>query len=258
MTRLSQTNKQDNNVLEIHNSEKKEFCVFGDDSAYKKSLAYVAVVFPTSSLSALDSEVRALKSKWGYPTGKPLHFKNLTHPDARRKTGVAHLKDTDVRFIALDCVSILNKYGGLAVASAESFEEMASVDSDEELQFHPNNKSILVLLMKAALLEFDPLKNNFFIEADETKIWHLGKRQIKINNAVNIFSSIGAPRGMVFRIYPEVVGKSFSSAMEIADAMAFIASHAKHPDDVHYAKILNGVSHQKHNRLNLDTDKAKK
>ncbi len=227
-----------NNILEIRNSEDKEFLAFGDESAYKKILAYTHVAFPKSNIEVVVSRLEQLKFSLKINKDKMIHMNELN----------AQLKEA----VVLGCVSILNEFGNLSFSIAPAYSDFSDIGDDEDMKFHVNDKSIIILLMQASLSNFSLLKTNFYIEKDETKIPFLGKKRRKVYNGAPFFSDIGAPKGMVFRIYPQIVTKNFHPLMQIADVMAYVCSHNDQGGGNFYSKSLESVHRQKSRYFQLD------
>lgn len=236
----------ESNIIEVGQSGNAPYVAFGDESAFGSHLVYAYAVVPRTAVNRLESKLQTLRTDYRFPAGVQIHCSALFSGDRRERLGLGHLRRSDVFGLIDKIVYQLNRwrvhvkfaYHAMAHEEPVANDPGIAIPIDGESGRHderifPTKKGLLGLLAQLAIQ--NPSRRDgcptvsqceVIVSRESTKVRFLGDRRRQAHAWASGYSDVGAPDGSVFHIEPRVAEADDVELLQLADVVAYIASHA--------------------------------
>lgn len=235
----------DNRILNTGNDLNSRYLAYGDDSQYKDILAYAFIIVDRHRVNRLADSFVSLKKRFRIPDTVPLHCRVLFSGDQRKKFGLNHLNPNDVKSLINRAISIMNRapvlirycFGNLTEWQNAVGKEIELYNRDKNdamvTPITSDPKGIMSILMQGCFAvapdgSQGPTASECQIitSQDSTKVRFIGNQRKRADRMYSGFSSIGAPKGQVFRLNPTILKADDEILLQVADIASYICSHA--------------------------------
>ncbi len=228
---------------EVGRDPNSPLCAYGDDSQYRRTLAYAYVFFKRKDVTNAKKKLDIVREKYRIPECFPLHCRKLFSHNQREKHGLTHLSNTNVKQLLADLIKKINKVSFLLSYSYYIEPENGILytknKKDDLLPRVYDPKGMLSTLSQTCLASLSQSQCGFIAEdceiytsSDKTKIKYHGnqKRQADSVNAMLMPQGMASRRHGNVRVKPHYKNGSEESLLQVADVLAYICSHAVRPE----------------------------
>ncbi|MGG1944702.1 hypothetical protein AB1286_07825 [Trinickia sp. NRRL B-1857] len=140
------------------------YVAYGDDCQFGDICGFAFLVVKRTRIKRVLRELDAIKERYGFPTGAPIHCRILFSGDQRKKAGLAHLTKALAEEIITRCIFLLNDAGVCVVFSHCRLSEFTSAmgtqislwDQEKadrvDLNVHADPKGLIGFLSQLCLM----------------------------------------------------------------------------------------------------------
>ena len=234
------------NLVRVGQDRNSTYVAYGDDCQFGDICGFAFLVVKRTRIKRVLRELEAIKARYGFPTGVPVHCRVLFSGDQRKKAGLSHLTKVQVEEIITCCILLLNDAGACVVFTHCRLSEFASVMGSKislwdqaqadrvELNVHADPKGLIGFLSQLCLMVpaterrfARPHEWAIVVSQDKTQAKLFGDRSRQAHRQVTGFSEVGAAAGELFQYEPSIGTEATHPLLQLADVVVYALCHAQ-------------------------------